>query len=334
MMASRNVRLASTVVGSTFEAVKVLPYKNAIKFANENIHFNYKTMMNNVRMLANGFYELGMKPGDSVMAWTDSRSETLTAFYACSMTGLRLVTVDPKIKDADVFVDVLREADPTLLLYSPSSTQGEREGVLKSLVPELDSVRLATMVEPLKSRQFRHLRAVASTEWDHSSLNGVTNFRTLLVDQVFPDLVAEVSKRLEAEPETVLLRSYAYSDGRVLKSKDLTQKQVNDAATRIAKKLQLTADSILCLDLPMYLPISLMSAVACLQKNAMFVVPKASCVQVVRETLEKENASHVLTSKTHCPLLQEQPAKTLKMGLYPTECCVCKPTTGLETVKF
>ena len=60
-----------------------------------------------------------------------------------------------------------------------------------------------------------------------------------------------------------------------------------------------------------------MSAVACLQKNAMFVVPKASCVQVVRETLEKENASHVLTSKTHCPLLQEQPAKTLKMGLYP-----------------
>ena len=32
---------------------------------------------------------------------------------------------------------------------------------------------------------------------------------------------------------------------------DLTQKQVNDAATRIAKKLQLTADSILCLDLPM-----------------------------------------------------------------------------------
>lgn len=59
---------------------------------------------NNVRMLANGFYEMGMKPGDSVMAWTDSRSETLTAFYACSMTGLRLVTVDPKIKDADVFV--------------------------------------------------------------------------------------------------------------------------------------------------------------------------------------------------------------------------------------
>lgn len=124
--------------------------------------------------------------------------------------------------------DVLREADPTLLLYSPSSASGEREGVLKALVPELDSgifrllvdytpVRLATMVEPLKSRQFRHLRTVASTEWDHSSLNGVTNFRTLLVDQVFPDLVAEVSKRLEAEPETVLLRSYAYSDGRVLK---------------------------------------------------------------------------------------------------------------------
>lgn len=45
--------MASTVVGSTFEAVKALPYKNAIKFANENIHFNYKTMM--VRRCGRGF---------------------------------------------------------------------------------------------------------------------------------------------------------------------------------------------------------------------------------------------------------------------------------------
>ena len=55
-------------------------------------------------MLANGFYELGMKPGDSVLTWTDNRSESLISFYACAMTGLRLVTVSPKINDADVLV--------------------------------------------------------------------------------------------------------------------------------------------------------------------------------------------------------------------------------------
>lgn len=55
-------------------------------------------------MLSNGFYELGMKPGDSVLTWTDNRSETLASFYACAMTGLRCVTVDPSIKEADVLV--------------------------------------------------------------------------------------------------------------------------------------------------------------------------------------------------------------------------------------
>ena len=57
-----------------------------------------------IRMLSNGFYELGMKPGDSVLTWTDNRSETLASFYACAMTGIRCVTVDPSIKEADVLV--------------------------------------------------------------------------------------------------------------------------------------------------------------------------------------------------------------------------------------
>ena len=41
----RVVRLASTVVGSTVEALNALPYKNAIKFANEKVHFNYQALM-------------------------------------------------------------------------------------------------------------------------------------------------------------------------------------------------------------------------------------------------------------------------------------------------
>ena len=55
-------------------------------------------------MLSDGFYELGMEPGDSVLTWTDNRSETLASFYACAMTGIRCVTVDPSIKEADVLV--------------------------------------------------------------------------------------------------------------------------------------------------------------------------------------------------------------------------------------
>ena len=49
----------------------------------------------------------------------------------------------------------------------------------------------------------------------------------------------------------VLLRSYAYSEGKVWKSRDITHKQVSDWAARVAAKLELTADSVVCLDLPL-----------------------------------------------------------------------------------
>jgi acyl-CoA synthetase (AMP-forming)/AMP-acid ligase II len=189
-------------------------------------------------MLANGFYELGMKPGESVMAWTDNRSETLASFYACALTGLRLVTVDPSIKEADVLrfglsclllmcSDIVKEAEPSALLFNPNSKKDCREHVLCQMIPELVSGFLpfldlftadkSMMVEPIKSREFRKLRTVATTAWDASNVPGVINFRTLLVDQVSPDLVSIVSHRLVNEPSTVLLRSYAYSLGNVLK---------------------------------------------------------------------------------------------------------------------
>lgn len=107
------------------------------------------------------------------------------------------------------------------------------------------------MLEPLQSRAFPSLHTVVSTAWEHSPLNGVMSYRGLLVDQTCPDLVSEVSRRLENEPDTVLLRSYGYDSGVIYKSKDLSQKQILDSASRVAAKLNLTADSIVGLDLPM-----------------------------------------------------------------------------------
>ena len=58
-------------------------------------------------MVANGLYELGLKPGYAVLTWTDNRSETLVSFYSCAMTGIRGVTVSPEIKESDVLVYVI-----------------------------------------------------------------------------------------------------------------------------------------------------------------------------------------------------------------------------------
>lgn len=160
--------------------------------------------------------------------------------------------------------DILKEVNPSTLIYNPTCAQKGRESVLSELIPELKSgmfvffllacLSLADgcmMMEPLRSRAFPSLQSVISTSWDKSALDGVLSYRVLLVDQVYPDLVSEIAKRLENEPETVLLRSYAYNMGETYKSKDLTNKQIMDGATRVATKLNLTADSIVGLDLPM-----------------------------------------------------------------------------------
>ena len=39
------MRYASTVVGSTVDAVKAYPYKNAMKFREESVQMNYTTFM-------------------------------------------------------------------------------------------------------------------------------------------------------------------------------------------------------------------------------------------------------------------------------------------------
>ena len=39
------MRCASTVVGSTLDALKAYPYKNAMKFREENVQMNYTTFM-------------------------------------------------------------------------------------------------------------------------------------------------------------------------------------------------------------------------------------------------------------------------------------------------
>jgi len=133
--------------------------------------------------------------------------------------------------------DILKEVQPSTILYSPNGEKVERATILSQLLPEIASGMylscfLSTfgllsflwfvadsgmMMEPIMNRSFPKLRTVVSTEWDDPQYHGILNFRALLVEQAFPDLVSEVSRRLENEPETVLLRSYAYSEGRLWK---------------------------------------------------------------------------------------------------------------------
>ena len=126
-----------------------------------------------------------------------------------------------------MYSDVLKEVQPSAILYSPSGTKVTRASILGELVPEIvtgliwkvDSyvADCGMMQEHLHNRSFDKLRTVLSTEWDQPQYHGVLNFRALLVEQYFPDLVGEVSRRLQEESETVLLRSYAYSEGKLWK---------------------------------------------------------------------------------------------------------------------
>ena len=65
---------------------------------------------------------------------------------------------------------------------------------------------------------------------------------------------------------------------------------------------------------------------ACMQKNAMLVVPAAErCYASTLEKAGKENATQIVTSEQNAALLKHEAPATLKMGLYPVgEACVCE----------
>ena len=121
-----------------------------------------------------------------------------------------------------MYSDVLKEVQPSAILYSPSGTKVTRASILGELVPEIVTGSIWKVDSyvadcGIHNRSFDKLRTVLSTEWDQPQYHGVLNFRALLVEQYFPDLVGEVSRRLQEESETVLLRSYAYSEGKLWK---------------------------------------------------------------------------------------------------------------------
>ena len=66
------------------------------------------------------------------------------------------------------------------------------------------------------------------------------------------------------------------------------------------------------------MPLSLVTAVACMQKNAMFVVPSSDrCYASTLEKVAKENVTQIVTSEKNAALLKHEAPATLKMGLYP-----------------
>lgn len=66
------------------------------------------------------------------------------------------------------------------------------------------------------------------------------------------------------------------------------------------------------------MPLSLVSAVACIQTNAMLVVPATErCYASTLEKAAKENTTQIVTSEKHAALLKHEAPATLKMGLYP-----------------
>ena len=92
-----------------------------------------------------------------------------------------------------MYSDVLKEVQPSAILYSPSGTKVTRASILGELVPEIvtgliwkvDSyvADCGMMQEPLHNRSFDKLRTVLSTEWDQPQYHGVLNFRALLVEK-------------------------------------------------------------------------------------------------------------------------------------------------------
>lgn len=76
-----------------------------------------------------------------------------------------------------------------------------------------------------------------------------------------------------------------------------------------------------------------MSAVACVEKNAMFIVPTATpSIENTKEMVEKEQMSSLITSEKNALQLKQEKLSTLKNGLYTVGCVIGEMMNRLNAV--
>lgn len=93
----------------------------------QNIRWTWSELIGAARSLANGLARLGMQPGDRIGVWSTNCAEWVTLQYACALSGLVLVNVNPAYRAHELSFVLERSRIRALVLRERDSRADYRQ---------------------------------------------------------------------------------------------------------------------------------------------------------------------------------------------------------------
>jgi fatty-acyl-CoA synthase len=174
--------------------------REAIVYKDERV--TYKELQNKVLQLANGLLKLNIKKGDHIAIWMSNCVEWVISQFAIYNIGGVMIPINTRYKITELEY-VLKQSDTsTLIMRDNFLGKIDSIGMLKSLIPELDSCKPGE----LESGKFPLLKNIICLSETDNTYNGIFSFNEIfesgkdykeaqikrIQDSVSPDDVCQI----------------------------------------------------------------------------------------------------------------------------------------------
>lgn len=250
--ASASSRFASTLSAVLQESASEFPYRETFRDANAEVKWSNGEILEQATALANGFGELTLEPGDSIVTILPPNAENFVTNLAAASIGVEVVPVNLDEKgslSANDLQSVLSKSSAKGLIFDPSANE-----LVDELLPKVtEQSLLVEDREPLQDDRFPSLKFVTTTAY-HLTDNNVLNFRQIFMHNAETRCSVKKAAKVIGEATPVVA--------------GLTNKDVLAAADRAIAKLNIDSESQLTLSATSPQSIAVAGAIA-LQSNAL-----------------------------------------------------------------
>ncbi|NLC43852.1 MAG: AMP-binding protein [Clostridiales bacterium] len=144
--------------------VDEFPDQYAFRYTTLDYTRTYAEFRDDVQTFARSLIAMGVRPGDHVAIWATNVPQWYITFWATTMIGAVLVTVNTayKIYEAEY---LLRQSDTHTLVMSDGHKDSDYIGIMKEICPELET---AENGKPLHTRRLPFLRNIITIDSKHN----------------------------------------------------------------------------------------------------------------------------------------------------------------------